>query len=171
MSKCRRFIEWHECSLGEAWPRFSYLRGYPFHVLYALSMQTEVTVTIQAPVETVWEAYTTPKHIEQWNFASDDWQARDAKVDLREGGEFSSRMEAKDGSAGFLFGGTYTKIITNELIEYSFGDRMASVSFAEGPQGVVVSVSFDLEDQNSAEMQKAGWQAILNNFALHVSTL
>jgi len=88
-------------------------------------MRVNVEVKINAPISKVWEAYTTPEHIKKWNFASDDWQTTSSFVDLRVGGAFSSRMEAKDGSAGFDFAGTYTKITTNELIEYSFGDRTA----------------------------------------------
>jgi uncharacterized protein YndB with AHSA1/START domain len=87
---------------------------------------------------------------------------------LREGGAFSSRMEAKDGSMGFDFAGTYTKIVEHKLIEYAFGDRMAQVEFTPGPKGVVVRVTFDSETTHSIEQQKGGWQAILNNFARHV---
>ena len=134
-------------------------------------MRVEVKVNVETPISKVWEAYTTPEHIEKWNFASDDWQTTSAFVDLRVGGAFSSRMEAKDGSAGFDFAGTYTKIITNELIHYSFGDRTAAVAFQEGPTGVTVTVSFDTEDENSVDEQIAGWQAILNNFAKHAASL
>jgi uncharacterized protein YndB with AHSA1/START domain len=89
-------------------------------------------------------------------------------VDLREGGAFSSRMEAKDGSFGFDFAGTYTKIVDRKLIEYAFGDRKAQVVFHEGPQGVTVRVSFDPETTHPVEMQRGGWQAILDNFKKHV---
>ena len=89
-------------------------------------------------------------------------------MDLREGGAFSSRMEAKDGSIGFDFAGTYTKIVEHKLIEYSFGDRMAQVEFTPGPQGVGIRVTFDSEPTHSIEQQQGGWQAILNNFARHV---
>jgi uncharacterized protein YndB with AHSA1/START domain len=91
-----------------------------------------------------------------------------ATVDLREGGAFSSRMEAKDGSAGFDFAGTYTKIVPHELIEYAFGDRKARVTFTPETDGVRVRVTFDSEQTHSAEQQRTGWQAILDNFARHV---
>jgi uncharacterized protein YndB with AHSA1/START domain len=131
---------------------------------------TKITVetNVAAPVETVWRAYTTPEDIKQWNAASDDWHTTAATVDLREGGAFSSRMEAKDGSIGFDFAGTYTKIIERKLIEYAFGDRFAKVDFEPGPKGVLVRVTFDGEQTHSIEQQKFGWQAILNNFARHV---
>jgi len=122
----------------------------------------------RAPIEPVWQAYTTPAEIKQWNAASDDWHTTAASVDLREGGAFSSRMEAKDGSMGFDFAGTYTKIVEHKLIEYSFGDRMAQVEFTPDPKGVVIRVTFDSEPTHSIEQQQGGWQAILNNFARHV---
>jgi uncharacterized protein YndB with AHSA1/START domain len=92
-------------------------------------MKINVETTVAAPIEQVWRAYTTPAEIKQWNAASDDWHTTAASVDLREGGAFSSRMEAKDGSMGFDFAGTYTNIVEHKLIEYSFGDRMAQVEF------------------------------------------
>lgn len=131
-------------------------------------MKIKVSVNIDAPISWVWDAYVSPSSIEKWNFASDDWQASNARVDLRVGGEFSSRMEAKDGSEGFDFAGTYTTIINKELIEYSFGDRTASVSLTQTPSGVLVEVSFDPEDENPVELQRLGWQSILNNFADYV---
>jgi uncharacterized protein YndB with AHSA1/START domain len=134
----------------------------------ATLMKINVETTVAAPIEQVWRAYTTPADIEQWNAASDDWHTTAASVDLREGGAFSSRMEAKDGSMGFDFAGTYTKIVEHKLIEYSFGDRTAQVEFTPGPKGVVVRVTFDSEPTHSIEQQQAGWQAILNNFAHHV---
>jgi uncharacterized protein YndB with AHSA1/START domain len=127
-----------------------------------------VETTVAAPIATVWRAYTTPADIKQWNAASDDWHTTDAKVDLRAGGEFSSRMEAKDGSFGFDFAGTYTKIIEHKLIAYSFGDRVAQVEFTEEAAGVKVRVTFQAEATHSIEQQRAGWQAILDNFARHV---
>src|SRR5512147_1357957 len=109
-----------------------------------------VETTVNAPIAKVWSAYTSPDDIKQWNAASDDWHTTKASVDLRVGGAFSSRMEAKDGSFGFDFAGTYTKITPQKLIEYSFGDRTATVEFAPGPKGVTVRVAFDAEAQNSA---------------------
>ena len=127
-----------------------------------------VETTVAAPIGKVWEAYTTPDDIKQWNAASDDWHTTAATVDLRVGGVFSSRMEAKDGSFGFDFAGTYTKVEENRLIEYAFGDRSAQVLFADTPQGVRVQVAFDSESTNSLEQQRAGWQAILDNFGRYV---
>ena len=131
-------------------------------------MKITVETVIAAPISEVWRAYTTPEDIQQWNAASDDWHTTAASVDLREGGAFSSRMEAKDGSMGFDFAGTYTKIVKHELIEYSFGDRVASVEFSGGSHGVTVRVTFDSEETHSIEQQREGWQAILNNFKRHV---
>ncbi len=127
-----------------------------------------VETTIRAPVHQVWDAYTTPEDIRQWNAASDDWHTTAATVDLREGGTFSSRMEAKDGSMGFDFAGTYTRIVEHELIEYAFGDRSAQIEFNPLEKGVLVRVTFDAESQNPVEQQRQGWQSILANFARHV---
>ena len=131
-------------------------------------MKITVETNVPAPIDTVWKAYTTPADIMQWNAASDDWHTTAATVDLREGGKFSSRMEAKDGSMGFDFAGTYTKIVPNKLIEYAFGDRAAQVEFTPGPDGVSVRVTFDSEAAHSMEQQRDGWLAILNNFSRHV---
>lgn len=131
-------------------------------------MKITVETIVKAPVDKVWSAYTTPDDIKQWNTASDDWHTTKATVDLRVGGEFSSRMEAKDGSFGFDFAGTYTKVVPNELIEYSFGDRVGTVEFLAGANGVMVRVTFDAESEFPVEQQRQGWQAILNNFAKHV---
>jgi uncharacterized protein YndB with AHSA1/START domain len=131
-------------------------------------MRISVESTVAAPIGAVWRAYTTPDDIKQWNSASDDWHTTAASVDLRVGGKFSSRMEAKDGSVGFDFAGTYTKVVEHEVIGYSFGDRVAEVQFAEVPGGVKVTVTFDAETTHSEEQQREGWQAILNNFKRHV---
>ena len=133
-------------------------------------MNITVETIVSAPIEEVWRAYTTPEDIKQWNAASDDWHTTTAEVDLRVGGAFSSRMEAKDGSMGFDFAGTYTNIVKHKLIEYSFGDRAAQVEFADSPEGVRVSVTFDSERTHSIEQQRDGWQAILNNFTRHVES-
>lgn len=132
-------------------------------------MKISVETVVAAPMGRVWQAYTNPDDIRQWNAASDDWHTTAATVDLREGGAFSSRMEAKDGSAGFDFEGTYTRIVPHERIEYTFGDRTAQVEFTQLPQGVKVRVTFDAETTFSPEQQREGWQAILDNFARHVS--
>ena len=131
-------------------------------------MKITVETLVKAPVAKVWLAYTTPDDIKQWNAASDDWHTTQSTVDLREGGAFSSRMEAKDGSSGFDFAGTYTKVAHQQLIEYSFGDRSGAVEFVSGAHGVTVRSTFDAETENSVEQQRQGWQAILNNFAKHV---
>ena len=131
-------------------------------------MRISVETSVAAPIDQVWRAYTTPADIVKWNAASDDWHTTKATVDLREGGVFSSRMEAKDGSMGFDFAGTYTKIVPQALIEYSFGDRTAQVAFTDGPHGVKVRVTFDAETTFPVEQQQQGWQAILENFARYV---
>ncbi|MDO5643680.1 MAG: SRPBCC family protein [Paracoccus sp. (in: a-proteobacteria)] len=134
-------------------------------------MRQKITVqtTINAPVMDVWRAYVTPADIMAWNAASDDWHTTSAKVDLREGGTFSSRMEAKDGSMSFDFAGSYTKILPGKLIEYEFGGRVATVEFISAGDGVTVRVSFDPEDTHSLVAQRAGWQAILDSFARYVT--
>ncbi len=134
-------------------------------------MKISVSVEVNAPVAKAWEAYPSPEAINQWNFASDDWQCRDARVDLRVGGGFSSHMEAKDGSFGFDFEGTYTNIVEHKLLEYSFGDRSAQVLFEQVGENSKVTVEFDTEDENAVEMQREGWQAILNNYAKYVLAL
>jgi uncharacterized protein YndB with AHSA1/START domain len=131
-------------------------------------MKISVETNVAASVDQVWQAYTTPEDIIQWNAASDDWHTTAATVDLREGGAFSSRMEAKDSSMGFDFAGIYTRIIEHERIEYSFGDREAQVEFVPSADGVRVRVTFDSEQTHSIEQQREGWQAILDNFARHV---
>lgn len=133
-----------------------------------MTLKISVETLVNAPVANVWNAYTTPSDIKQWNTASEDWHTTRSTVDLRVGGIFSSRMEAKDGSFGFDFEGTYTKIVPQELLEFSFGERTASVSFIAGEAGVTVRVAFDAESQNPVEQQRQGWQSILNNFAKYV---
>lgn len=133
-------------------------------------MHIIVNATVKAPIEMVWACYTHPEDIKQWNAASDDWHTTVSHVDLRVGGIFSSRMEAKDGSFGFDFSGTYTKIVLHELIEYAFGDRTASIQFKPSIDGVNVRISFTPESEHSIEQQREGWQAILNRFAKHVDS-
>jgi uncharacterized protein YndB with AHSA1/START domain len=169
--------ESHEAAakLFENHPHFTIFPGDRVEVMPILPIPgavTKITVetNVQAPIGTVWKAYTTPEDIMLWNAASDDWHTTAANVDLREGGKFSSRMEAKDGSTGFDFAGTYTKIVPNKLIEYAFGDRTAQVEFTPGSGGVAVRVTFDSESTHPVEQQRSGWQAILDNFARHVKT-
>ena len=127
-----------------------------------------VEATINAPLDAVWDGYTNPAEIVQWNVASEDWHTVKATVDLRVGGDFSSRMEAKDGSFGFDFAGTYTRVEPNAALAYAFGDRMAEVTFSDGPGGVTVQVRFEAEPENPIDMQRAGWKAILENFKRHM---
>lgn len=128
-----------------------------------------VETTIAAPVEEVWSAYTSPDDITQWNFANDDWCCPRAEVDLRPGGNQTSRMEAKDGSMGFDFEGTYEEIEPHKSITLVLDDgRKSRTTFADTSGKTHVATTFDAEAQNSTEMQRAGWQAILNNFREHV---
>ena len=131
-------------------------------------MKITVESFVNASIDKVWSAYTTPDDIKQWNAASDDWHTTSSSVDLRDGGAFSSRMEAKDGSFGFDFAGTYTRIVPQQSIEYSFGDRSGLVEFVSAENGVTVRSTFDAESTHPVEMQRQGWQAILDNFAKHV---
>lgn len=133
-------------------------------------MKITVETTIAAPIEEVWRAWTTPDDIKQWNAASDDWHTTAASVDLRVGGAFTSRMEAKDGSFGFDFAGTYTKVVPQQLLECSLGDRVLVVEFVSGPSGVTVRETFDADASHTAERQRQGWQAILDRFARHVES-
>ena len=131
-------------------------------------MKTTVETLVKANLHPVWEAWNSPADIKQWNTAQEDWHTTKTAVDLREGGKFLARMEAKDGSFGFDFAGTYTKIIPQKLIEYAFGDRNATVEFVEGKDAITVRVEFEPETENDPEMQRSGWQAILDNFRKHV---
>ncbi len=131
-------------------------------------MKITVETLIAAPIAEVWRAYSAPEEIKQWNAASDDWHTPSSTVDFRVGGAFSSRMEAKDGSAGFDFAGTYTKIVDHSVIEYVFGERTAHIEFSEVPGGVKLAITFDAEATHSEEQQRQGWQAILDNFKRHV---
>ena len=131
-------------------------------------MKITLECWVNAPLEAVWHAWTTPEAIRHWNTASDDWHTTSASVDLRVGGAFSSRMEAKDGSMGFDFAGTYTRVQPPRLIEATLGDRVLLVEFEPGPRGVTVRETFDAEPSHSIDQQRDGWQAILDNFARYV---
>jgi len=131
-------------------------------------MKITVSTVVAAPIAEVWRAYNSPDDIKAWNTASPDWHTTASAVDLRVGGKFSSRMEAKDGSFGFDFEGEYTRVVPPSLLEYTFGGRVGRVEFSEGPSGVTVKVTFDSESSHSEEQQRTGWQAILDNFARHV---
>ena len=129
--------------------------------------QTKITIEaiISADVNKVWDYWTRPEHITKWNFASDDWHCPSAENDLRTGGKFSSRMEAKDGSMGFDFGGVYDEVIDKKKIAYTMGDgRKVTTIFEDLGDKNRVTTTFDAEKLHSAEFQKQGWQAILNNF-------
>ncbi len=131
-----------------------------------------VTATVNAPIEKVWECWTQPAHITQWNNASPDWHTPNATNDLKVGGRFVSRMEPRDGSMGFDFGGTYDAIRTNEYIEYTLDDaRKVKVSFAAQDGSTKVSESFEAETTNTPELQKGGWQAILDNFKKYTESV
>ncbi|TYP79129.1 SRPBCC family protein [Paenibacillus methanolicus] len=135
-----------------------------------------VTLTVEAivnkPVEHVWKVWTEPAHIKQWNNASEDWHTPHAENDLRVGGAFSSRMEAKDGSFGFDFGGTYDQVDLHETIAYSLGDgRKVKISFVPEGETTKIVESFEAEETNAVEMQQAGWQAILDNFKKYAESL
>ena len=134
-------------------------------------MRITVEATVAAPVEDVWRAWTTPQDVMSWNAASDDWHTTAAAIDLRPGGAFCSRMEAKDGSVGFDFAGTYTEVVPHRRIAFEFGGRTAVVEFIATADGVVVRESFDAEQTFSVEQQRQGWQAILDRFARHVEAL
>jgi uncharacterized protein YndB with AHSA1/START domain len=132
-------------------------------------MKITVETTIKSDIATVWDAWNNPADIVAWNAASEDWHTTASTVDLREGGKFSARMEARDGSVGFDFEGTYTRVVPHRLIEYRMDDgRQVQVEFAAGKDAIVVRETFDAETENSPDMQRQGWQAILDNFARHV---
>lgn len=128
-----------------------------------------VQVTINAPVEKVWQYWTKPEHITQWNNASDDWHTPDAENDLRVGGSFRYRMEAKDRSFGFDFGGVYDVVTISKYIEYTLDDeRKVKINFTAEGDKTNIEETFEVETQNSIEMQRGGWQAILDNFKKYV---
>lgn len=132
-------------------------------------MKITVETTVHASLQEVWRAWTTPQDIMQWNAASADWHTTRATVDLRVGGVFMSRMEAKDGSMGFDLKGTYTRIVPQQFIEFALEDaRLVQVEFVTAPGGVTVRETFDAEGTHTPEQQRQGWQAILDNFARHV---
>lgn len=130
-------------------------------------MATQITIraSVHAPVEKVWKLWTGPEHIMQWNNASDDWHTPYATNDLRIGGKFLSRMAAKDGRMSFDFEGTYSKVETHKVIEYTIADgRKVKTTFLTEHKGTFVETVFEAESSNPVEMQQAGWQAILDNF-------
>ena len=133
--------------------------------------KTSITIeaNIKAPVEKVWQFWTSPEHITKWNSASEDWHTPHATNDLRVGGKFTSRMEARDSSMGFDFEGIYDEVETNKTIAYSLGDgRKVKVTFSGNGTETNVTETFDAENTHSVEMQRDGWQAILDNFKKYV---
>jgi uncharacterized protein YndB with AHSA1/START domain len=137
------------------------------------SERTTVTVetSVHAPISKVWSCWTEPIHITQWNAASDDWHTPRAENDLRTGGVFTSRMEARDGSSGFDFSGTYTEVIPHQHIAYTLGGddgRKVDILFQTEGENVKITETFDAENINSIDRQKAGWQAILDRFKQYV---
>ncbi|RYD56309.1 MAG: polyketide cyclase [Sphingobacteriales bacterium] len=131
---------------------------------------TSITVetTVNAPVQKVWEYWNAPEHITQWCTATETWHTPKAENDLRIGGNFTTRMEAKDGSFGFDFGGVYDEVVPNELISYTMGDgRKTKIVFSADGDRTKITETFDAEAENPVDMQRAGWQAILDNFKQH----
>ena len=132
-------------------------------------MKITVETAVKAPIEKVWETWNNPADIKVWNTPQKDWHTTQSDVDLREGGKFSARMEAKDGSRGFDFEGTYTRVVPRKAIEFLMSDgREVKVEFLKRPGLVLVKETFDSETENALEVQREGWQAILDNFGRHV---
>jgi uncharacterized protein YndB with AHSA1/START domain len=133
--------------------------------------QIIITATISAGISKVWEYYTNPAHITQWNFATEDWQCPRAENDLRVGGKYNARMEAKDGSFGFDFEAIYDEVVDQKKLTYSLADgRQVTTEFKDLDGTTNVTTTFDAETENDVEMQRAGWQAILDNFKKYVET-
>lgn len=132
-------------------------------------MKITVETVVKATLNKVWDAWNNPEDIKQWNSAQEDWHTTRSTVDLREGGKFLARMEAKDGSVGFDFEGTYTRVVPHKAVEYRMSDgREVQVEFVERADGVLVKETFDAETENPPELQRTGWQAILDNFGRYV---
>ncbi len=137
------------------------------------TQKTVITVEaiVNASVEKVWKLWTGTEHITKWNNASDDWHTPKAEHDLKAGGSFVYRMEAKDGSFGFDLGGVFDVVKPNEYIEYTMGDgRKVKITFSNMGNATKVTEAFEAETENSIELQQAGWQAILSNFKKYVET-
>lgn len=132
-------------------------------------MKITVERLVRSDIATVWTAWVTPEDVMQWNTASDDWHTTQCTIDLRVGGAFHSRMESKDGSMGFDFSGTFTKVVAKKLLEYSLADaRTVTVEFLPDPIGVLIKETLDSEPSHTEEQQRHGWQSILNKFAHYV---
>ncbi len=138
------------------------------------SAMTPITIetTVHAPLSHVWACWTDPAHITQWLHASDDWECPSAHNDVRVGGRFSSRMQAKDGSAGFDFEGTYTTVEPERVLAYSMDDgRTVRIAFTPTADGVHIAETFDPETEHPIDMQREGWQSILDTFATYIETV
>ena len=132
-------------------------------------MKIRVQTEVAAPPYNVWNAWVTPEHITKWNFAIDEWCCPSAELDLKAGGRFKYRMEARDGSIGFDFEGVFTKVTPQNSLHFELGDdRLVTIEFMQTANGTLVTETFEAEDENSAEQQKQGWQSILNNFKKYV---
>lgn len=132
-------------------------------------MKISIETLVKANLNKVWDAWNNPEDIKQWNAAHESWHTTQSTVDLREGGKFSSRMEAKDGSAGFDLEGTYIRVVPKKFIAYRMTDgREVNTEFIEQPVGVLVKSRFDPETENPHEFQRQGWQSILDNFGRYV---
>jgi uncharacterized protein YndB with AHSA1/START domain len=130
-----------------------------------------IEATIAAKLAEVWRCWTSPEHITRWNFASDDWCCPSARNELKVGGTYAARMEAKDGSFGFDFEAVYDEVVEPTRLRYTMGDgRRASTDFVERSGATIVTTTFDAEAENPVEMQRAGWQAILDNFKRYVES-
>lgn len=131
----------------------------------------EISTVVDSSIEKAWTYWTEPEHIQNWNFASPDWHCPKAESELKEGGRFSSRMKAKDGSMGFDFGGHYTKIVPNSTLEYTLDDgREVSIKFSDDNGKTKIVETFEPENQNPLDLQRQGWQAILTNFKNYVES-
>lgn len=131
-----------------------------------------VETNVNVPIYSVWEMFTAPEHITQWNNASDDWQTTHAENDLRKGGKFNYRMEAKDKSQGFDFDGVYDEVKINQLIEYTISDgRKVRIVFTDLGDETKIVETFETEDENSIDLQREGWQSIMDNFKRYAEKL
>ena len=131
-----------------------------------------VSAEINADREKTWSLWTEPHHITKWNFATEDWECPSAENDLRENGRFTARMSAKDGSEGFDFGGTYTEVVPQTLIAYVMDDgRTVRVVFSENDEKTIITETFDPETENIEELQRSGWQSILDNFKRYAESV
>lgn len=134
--------------------------------------QITIQTTVNAPIKKVWDLWKDPEHIVKWNSASEDWHTTRAENDLRVGGKFLSRMEAKDGSFGFDFGGIYDEVVLHKRIAYTLEDgRKVETDFRQNDSKTMIVTIFDAETENSIELQQNGWQSIMDNFKSYAEGL